>query len=160
MRPWWMRNSASPNDLLSMTSTADPAPTRAHGPIALAGDIRACPEDFRVDEQLGFEADGEGPHRLVQIEKSNATTSQAISAVARGCGVAPRDVGYCGLKDRHAVTRQWITLPAMAVEPEAGQRFDVGEHGWVSLLSVQAQRRKLRRGAHRAISVRGHGCDA
>ncbi len=145
-----MRNSASPNDLRAMTSAPDPAPTRAHGQILLAGNIRARPEDFMVDEQLGFEADGEGPHRLVQIEKTNATTSQAVSAIARGCGLAPRDVGYCGLKDRHAVTRQWITLPATAVEPQPGQRFEVGEHGWVNLLSVQAQRRKLRRGAHRA----------
>src|SRR5262245_38625802 len=83
----------------------------AHGPPGLRGRIRVSPEDFRVDEVLGFEPEGVGAHALVWVEKSGANTQWVATQLARAAGVAARDVGYSGLKDRRAVTRQAYTLP-------------------------------------------------
>jgi len=54
------------------------------------------------------------PH-LPCDEKRGLTTSEAVARLARALGVQARDVGYAGMKDRNATTRQWLSLPA--VEP-------------------------------------------
>lgn len=66
--------------------------------------IRATPEDFQVDEVLGFEPDGVGEHTLLKIRKRNQNTAHVARLIADLVGIRERDVGYCGLKDRHAVT--------------------------------------------------------
>jgi tRNA pseudouridine13 synthase len=109
--------------------------------------IRSCPEDFRVDEVLGFEADGEGEHLLVHLRKRNRNTDQVARALARHAGVRARDVSYCGLKDRVAVTTQWfsIWLPGKA-DPDWSSLEDDD----VQILAQVRHRRKLPRGALRA----------
>jgi tRNA pseudouridine13 synthase len=49
------------------------------------------------------------------MEKRGLTTLEAVARMARALGVQARDVGYAGMKDRNATTRQWLSLPA--VEP-------------------------------------------
>ncbi len=56
---------------------------------------------------------GEGTHLFLWIEKRGLTTFDAIARIARALGVAPRDVGYAGLKDRHALTRQQLSVPGI-----------------------------------------------
>jgi tRNA pseudouridine13 synthase len=73
------------------------------------------PETFTVEELSAYAPSGEGTHLFVWIEKRGLTTFDAIARLARAVGVASRDVGYAGLKDRHALTRQWLSLPG--VEP-------------------------------------------
>jgi tRNA pseudouridine13 synthase len=73
------------------------------------------PETFTVEEIPAYAPTGEGAHLFVWIEKRGLTTFDAIARLGRALGVAPRDVGYAGLKDRHALTRQWLSLPG--VEP-------------------------------------------
>ena len=68
------------------------------------------PEDFRVDEVLGFIPSGEGEHLFLKIEKSNLTSFDLIDRVASDFGLKPRDIGYSGLKDKQAITRQWLSL--------------------------------------------------
>jgi tRNA pseudouridine13 synthase len=75
------------------------------------GVMRATADDFRVDEVPAYAPSGAGDHILARIEKRGLTTAQAVERIARALGVAPRDVGIAGMKDRHAVTRQWISLP-------------------------------------------------
>jgi tRNA pseudouridine13 synthase len=84
---------------------------RAHGPVTLTARIRSVPEDFHVEEVLGFPADGDGPHVLLTVEKRGANTRWVADQLARHAGVPSREVGYAGLKDRHAVTVQHFTLP-------------------------------------------------
>jgi tRNA pseudouridine13 synthase len=98
-------------------STELPDWTRAHGPVSVRARVRATPEDFQVEEILGFAADGAGPHMLLKVEKRGANTRWVAEQLARFAEVPPRDVGYAGLKDRQAVTIQHFTLP-LANRPE------------------------------------------
>lgn len=122
---------------------------RAHGAPASAGRIRRCAADFRVDEQLGFEASGTGGHLLLQVEKTNLNTVDVAKALAAHAGVAPRDVGYSGLKDKHAVCTQWLTVP---FSPTVDWRA-FAPPGF-RILGRERHHRKLKRGAHPANRFR------
>ncbi len=82
----------------------------ALGVPPVSGVMRARPEDFFVDEVLGFEPEGKGEHVLLRIEKRNTNTQWLADQLARYAGIPKRDVSYAGLKDRNAVTRQWFSL--------------------------------------------------
>ena len=124
-----------------------PAPT-AGGEPPVAGRLRSVPEDFVVDEVLGFEPDGAGTHVLLLVEKRGANTGWVAAQLARAARVAPRDVGWSGQKDRHAVTRQWFSLPwPVQTPPEAC--LDLAGEGW-RVLEAARHGRKLRPGSHRA----------
>ncbi|HEX8951276.1 MAG TPA: tRNA pseudouridine(13) synthase TruD, partial [Polyangia bacterium] len=77
---------------------------------------KATPEDFVVDELPAYAPSGEGGHTFLRIEKRGLTTAEAIARLCRALDVAQKDAGAAGQKDRQALTRQWISLPA--VEPE------------------------------------------
>jgi tRNA pseudouridine13 synthase len=118
-------------------------PPYAHGGPPAAGLIRTDPEDFLVEERLGFEADGGTGHYLLLVEKRDANTLYVARCLARLAGLSPGDIGFAGLKDRRAVARQWFSMPAGKIRPSAegleGDGFRV--------LEVQPHSRKLRRGA-------------
>lgn len=69
------------------------------------------PDTFTVEEIPAYPPSGAGAHLFLWIEKRDLTTFDAIARIARALGVAPRDVGYAGLKDRHALTRQQLSVP-------------------------------------------------
>ncbi|GLQ89633.1 tRNA pseudouridine(13) synthase TruD [Dyella flagellata] len=119
---------------------------RAYGTPPLTANLRSTPEDFRVEEILGYEADGEGEHALLWVEKREANTDWVARELARYAGVSPMNVGYAGLKDRHAVTRQAFTvqLPGKA-DPD----WSAFPHAEVKVLSSTRHKRKLKRGALR-----------
>lgn len=79
------------------------------GPLVKA-DVRTKDEDFVVDENLGFEPEGEGEHQYLQVVKRGENTQWIAKHIARFAGVKEMDVGYCGLKDRRAVTSQWFSV--------------------------------------------------
>lgn len=64
-----------------------------------------------VEEIPAYTPSGEGEHLFVFVEKRGVSTMRAAERLAEMAGCAPRDVGYAGLKDRHATTRQWFSLP-------------------------------------------------
>ena len=76
----------------------------------------STPDTFTVEEIAAYAPSGEGTHLFLWIEKRGLTTFDAIARIARALGLAPRDIGYAGLKDRHALTRQWLSLPGVAAE--------------------------------------------
>ncbi len=76
----------------------------------------STPDTFTVEEIPAYAPSGEGTHLFLWIEKRGLTTFDAIARLARALGLAPRDIGYAGLKDRHALTRQWLSLPGVAAE--------------------------------------------
>ncbi|MFA5630710.1 MAG: tRNA pseudouridine(13) synthase TruD [Porticoccaceae bacterium] len=111
-------------------------------PVNHAG-FRVEPEDFVVDEDLGFAADGEGEHLLLQIRKRDQNTRWIAALLAEHFAVSDAAVGYCGLKDRRAVTCQWFsvhlpgkTMPALP-ELEGAEILAAARHG-----------KKLRPGMH------------
>jgi tRNA pseudouridine13 synthase len=83
----------------------------AHGAPLFAASIRDKPADFQVVENLGFEFSGAGEHDYLWVEKTAANTDWVGRQLARHAGVRPADVGYAGMKDRHAITRQWFSVP-------------------------------------------------
>lgn len=121
--------------------------SRLHGEPSCSATLRASPEDFRVDEVLGFEADGEGEHLLLQVRKRNRNTDQVARQLARHAGIRARDVSYCGLKDRVAVTTQWFSL---WLPGKADPDWSTLEDDDVQILAQARHRRKLPRGALRA----------
>jgi tRNA pseudouridine13 synthase len=120
-------------------------------PVIDRARLRSSPEDFRVDEVLGFEPAGRGEHRLLHVEKRGCNTGWVAERLARQLGIRPVDVGYAGLKDRHAVTRQWFSVPARA--PGALDASTLEADG-ITVIEEAAHDRKLRRGAHRANQFR------
>jgi tRNA pseudouridine13 synthase len=75
--------------------------------------LRAEPEDFWVEEIPLYAPSGEGGHTFVRVEKRLRTTEEVARDLARAAGVAPRDVGYAGRKDRRAVAIQWLSVPGL-----------------------------------------------
>lgn len=121
----------------------EPLP-RAHGAPVLAARMRTTAEDFFVEELPGFEASGAGEHLLLEVEKRGMNTAFAAKRIAHWAGVAESAIGYAGMKDRHAVTRQRFSvwLPKkVAPDLDSLQSDDISVlgHGWHA--------RKLPRGA-------------
>ena len=122
---------------------SEPLP-RAFGAPVLTAQYRCIPEDFFVEELAGFDPSGEGEHLLLTVEKRGMNTAFAAKRIAAWAGIAEMGVGYAGLKDRHAVTRQRFSvhLPRKVAPDLAGLVSDdlkVIEASWHS--------RKLPRGA-------------
>ncbi len=118
---------------------------RTHGDAVLAAVIRRTPEDFRVEEIDAFTASGEGEHLLLDVEKRGMNTQYAAERIAHWAGIPVMGIGYAGMKDRHAVTRQRFSvhLPkrqAPVLEALASDDLRVLAHDWHA--------KKLPRGAH------------
>ena len=118
--------------------------------------IRTTPEDFIVVEEPLYLPSGEGGHTFLYVEKRGRTTEQLAAELARLAGVSPRDVGYAGRKDRHALTRQWFSLPE--IDPERALDFDPKD---ATVLEARRHGHKLKTGQLRGnrfeISLRGQG---
>lgn len=116
---------------------------RAHGPAVLQARFRERPEDFLVEEIAGFEPSGVGEHLLLTIEKRGLTTAEVARRLARWAGIPEVGIGYAGLKDRHAVTRQRFTVHLPGREPPALESLvDDG----LRVLEAARHARKLPRG--------------
>jgi tRNA pseudouridine13 synthase len=116
----------------------------------VGGVLRASDDDFVVDEQLPYAPSGAGEHVLARIEKRGLTTPQAVERLARAVGVSARDVGVAGMKDRHAVTRQWVSLPP-PVTPEQIRAVTLDG---VRMLEAERHPHKLRTGHVRSNNFR------
>ncbi len=127
-------------------------PPLAYTPLPVEGVIRSCPDDFIVDERAAVEPTHDGEHLLLRIEKRGLNTNDVATELARLYDVPPRDVSFAGMKDRHAVTRQWFSVltpsePLPATSPD-----------W-RVLEAARHQRKLRRGelAGNAFCIRVRG---
>lgn len=119
------------------------------------GVLRTIDDDFLVDEEPAYLPSGAGDHVFVRIEKRGMTTRHAVGELARALGVPDRDVGVAGMKDRHAVTRQWLSFPP-PLTPEAVLAARVEG---ITLLEAARHGNKLRTGHVRrnrfVLRVRG-----
>lgn len=120
----------------------------AWGEPPLGGRLRAEPEDFVVEEVLGFRPDDAGGHVLLLVEKRDANTGWVGAQLARAADCAVRDVGWSGHKDRRAVARQWFSLPWSPTATTDSLAAVAGE-GY-RVIAVHRHGRKLRPGSHRA----------
>ncbi|WP_331346083.1 tRNA pseudouridine(13) synthase TruD [Cellvibrio sp. UBA7661] len=118
----------------------------AYGSLTASAIFRAQPEDFQVDEDLGYLPSGIGEHVFLHVCKRGENTAWVAGKIAELAGVNINDVGYCGRKDRHAVTAQWFSvyLPK-APEPD----WSLINSSTIQVLSASRHQHKLRRGEHK-----------
>ncbi|MFP1679795.1 tRNA pseudouridine(13) synthase TruD [Alloalcanivorax sp. C16-2] len=126
-----------------------PATPRAHGEPVGEAVLRAEPADFQVDEIMVVEPEGEGEHLWLEIEKTDWNTEDVALWLARNAGLHRLSVGYSGLKDRRAVTRQWFSLH-LPGKPDPEFQWPPG----LRSLRAARHRRKLNRGTHRGNTFR------
>ncbi len=119
----------------------------AHGGACGSALLKAVPEDFQVDEVLDIPLSGAGEHLWLWVEKRNLNTEEAARRIARAAGVPVRNVSYAGLKDRHALTRQWFSLH---MPGKADPVLEKAEDQALRILKSGRHQRKLQRGAHSA----------
>lgn len=105
---------------------------------------RSQPEDFQVDEILGFEPSAEGEHVFLHIRKRDQNTQWVAGLLAQLAGIKRNDVSFCGLKDRFAVTTQWFSL----YMPGRDIALEQLQHSDFTVLSMTRHTKKLRRGMH------------
>lgn len=101
--------------------------------------------DFIVDEGLTWAFRGHGEHLFLRIEKTDCNTVWVAKQLAKFYGVPPRDIGYSGLKDRHAVTTQYFSVRLPGVKPGA---YQLPVHAEFRVLSHDLHDKKLKRGNH------------
>lgn len=107
--------------------------------------FRSCPEDFLVEELLGFTPSGEGEHCLLWVEKCQLSSNEAAGLIAEQLGIRKRLVSHCGLKDRNALARQWFSVHIPGQESPPAQQWNIEG---LRVLKVTRNARKLRRGVH------------
>jgi tRNA pseudouridine13 synthase len=126
-----------------MTEISLPVWSYAYAGPQATGQIKTQPDDFFVDEILGFAPEGSGEHVFLHIEKRGENTEYIARLLARHADVRQRDIGFAGLKDRHGCTRQWfsIWLPGKQ-DPD----WSALENDNIKILQVSRHARKLKRG--------------
>lgn len=105
--------------------------------------IRHSPEDFVVDELPAYDPSGTGDHVFVHLRKRGLTTLELVRRLAEAVEVSKDDIGVAGMKDRHAVTTQWISIPWRDELDALRARADLED---VDLLALERHGHKLRTG--------------
>ena len=116
---------------------------------------KATPADFIVTEQLAIEHTCDGEHLWLYITKINLNTAYVARLLADWSGVPTANVGYSGLKDRHAITHQWfsIRLPTKAVPSTPFSEFikpHLHDSESAEIIKQAWHSRKLGRGTHKS----------
>jgi len=130
---------------------AQDALPHAYGGPSCRGVLRTDPDDFRVTEIPLVEPDGCGEHCLLEIEKRNQNTESVAKLLARHACVRNADVGYAGMKDRNAVTRQWFSVRLAGRSEPAWDDLNSADF---RVLQSARHSRKLRIGALRGNRFR------
>ncbi|GAA8707216.1 tRNA pseudouridine(13) synthase TruD [Helicobacter pylori] len=67
--------------------------------------------DFCVHEVPLYEFSNTGEHAVIQVRKSGLSTLEMLQIFSQILGVRIAELGYAGLKDKNALTTQFISLP-------------------------------------------------
>jgi tRNA pseudouridine13 synthase len=107
----------------------------------IGGLIKQRPEDFFVQEIPLYEPSGEGEHLYCEIQKMGITTFDAIHRIADALHASSRDIGFAGMKDARAITRQVISIPGVTEQAVMGLRIP-----GIDILWAARHRNKLKLG--------------
>ena len=110
-----------------------------HAPIDFH--FRQNANDFVVKEIPLYEFSGDGEHLVLHIRKKNLSTFEMVGAIARYLGIKQKEIGYAGLKDKHALTYQYISLPRKYED-----RMKSFEHPNIKILESTYHNNKIRMG--------------
>jgi len=114
---------------------------RARTSDGTGGELKAEIEDFEVEEIPAYEPSGEGEHVFLWVEKRDTPSEEMVRKLAQALSVRPADIGVAGMKDRRAVTRQFVSVPVKC-EGDLPQLDIEG----VRVLSHARHRNKLKTG--------------
>jgi len=114
------------------------------GDPELSGVIRVHMEDFQVRELPLVHPSGEGTHLWLEVEKRHANTNWVAEQLAAASRAHMRDVGFAGMKDRHAVTTQWFSVSLQEARNPDWKTWIIPD---VTILQAHQHSRKLKRGA-------------
>ena len=103
--------------------------------------FKQSPRDFVVEEIPLYEFSGEGEHLILLVRKKNLATTEMIGHIARYLGIKNKEIGYAGLKDKHAMTKQYISLHKKHEEALEGFNFE-----GIKIISKTYHNNKLRIG--------------
>ncbi|SFV69094.1 tRNA pseudouridine 13 synthase [hydrothermal vent metagenome] len=103
--------------------------------------FNASPRDFTVEEIPLYAFTGEGEHLVLKVRKKEMTTWEMLDAISNHVGIRRRDMGYAGLKDKHAMTIQYISLPARFED-----KLEVFSHDKIKILDKVRHNNKIRVG--------------
>jgi len=131
-----------------VTPASLPGPYHSADIPGTGGVLKQQPEDFVVEEIPAYDHSGEGEHLYLWVEKRDLSTPHMLRMLAKAFRMRERDIGYAGLKDRDAVTRQWISMylkgrPALEAAEELADRF---EHSNIKILRRTRHGNKLKIG--------------
>ncbi|MBC7119313.1 MAG: tRNA pseudouridine(13) synthase TruD [Methanobacteriaceae archaeon] len=107
------------------------------------GKIRVKYEDFYVEEIPLVQPSGQGPNTWIWMEKKGRTTLDVLLDIARELSLPRWRMGFAGMKDKMAVTRQWICISN--IDPEEVRGLDEKLHN-VKFLKITRHEKKLRTG--------------
>jgi tRNA pseudouridine13 synthase len=124
----------------------------------VAGTLKQHDEDFLVDEQPAYQPCGEGEHQYLLVEKQGLSTSEMVRVIAKHFGVKERHVGFAGMKDKHAITRQVVSVHTPG---KTAADYPMLDHPRVRILWTDLHTNKLRVGHLRAnrFSIRLRDAD-
>jgi tRNA pseudouridine13 synthase len=109
----------------------------------IGGKIRTQYEDFYVEEIPETIPSGEGPNTWIWIEKTGRNTLDVVLDMARDLHLSRKRMGFAGMKDKKAVTRQWLCISNF--EPEQIEEIKDQFHN-VEMLKITRNQKKLRIG--------------
>lgn len=118
---------------------------RYNGSTELTAQFRSSVDDFRVIERLGFELTESGEHQMLYVRKTGRNTGDVADWLAKQAGIKLMDVGFCGLKDKQAITEQWFSL-YLPGKPD----IELPEEAGIEIIKRTRHNKKLRRGTHKA----------
>lgn len=107
----------------------------------ISGRIKTEPEDFVVEEMPAYEPSGTGEHLFLWVEKRDLSAEMLTRHVARSLQISQRAVGVAGLKDRRAITQQWISVPV-----DCQEKVSAIDTDQVKVLQAVQHQNKLKTG--------------
>ncbi len=110
-----------------------------HSPIDFY--FKQSPETFVVEEEPLYPFSGDGEHLILKVRKKNLTTWQMLQAFSEQLGVKLKDIGYAGLKDKNALTYQYISINKKFEED-----LKSFSHKNIKIIEITRHKNKLRIG--------------
>lgn len=117
---------------------------KAYPALDASAQFKENPADFQVREVLGFEPEGKGEHLYLYVQKTNLSTQAMLEQLAKHLAIPLKHIGVSGLKDKRAVTWQWVSLPW----PEKAPLPDIALEN-LQIEKMTRHTRKLKRGTHK-----------
>jgi tRNA pseudouridine13 synthase len=115
-------------------------------PASGGGLLKTEPVDFQVEEIPAYAPEGAGDFHYLWVEKEDVAGPKLAKEIARRLGIDNGVVGIAGMKDRRAVTRQWVSVPVVEGLDLAAIDGPVGDAGRITVLDASRHTNKLRTG--------------